>query len=226
MPILNHRKPVWRREGDTRSAQPKVLRAAEVILVSDKRFSGPTIPVPIESSTLSQTSGLKFVLMKRIVPFVALVVVTIQPVAFRQASPQQLEKIWFWFGDCPEPSPMRVQVLLEGKTIYQSHFRACQMNRTAANTEREQKVRTSFHFSGGHTFQGTHHTRETETIQGTIWQAGADTDDILLGVSLLTHDQVSLNTIHIVKPGKTTESKLDPGLVLKTYPIKSATEAR
>ncbi len=37
MPILNHRKAVWRREGDTCSAQPKVLRAAEVILVSDNR---------------------------------------------------------------------------------------------------------------------------------------------------------------------------------------------
>lgn len=67
------------------------------------------------------------------------------------------------------------------------------------------------------TFQGTYHTKTTETLEGTIWQAGADPDDILLGVSFLAHDQVLLNTIHITKPGKSTESNLDAGLVIKTY---------
>lgn len=94
------------------------------------------------------------------------------------------------------------------------------MNRTVANTEREQSVRISFHFSGGHTFQGTYHTKRTETIEGRIWQAGADPDDILLGVSFLAHDQASLNSIHIAKPGKPAESKLDPGLLIETYPEK------
>jgi hypothetical protein len=94
------------------------------------------------------------------------------------------------------------------------------MNRAIANTEREQKASATFHFSGGHTFQGTYHTTTTETVEGTIWQAGADPDDILLGVSFVAHDQVLLNTIHIVKPGEPTESKLDRGLVIKTYPTK------
>ena len=158
--------------------------------------------------------------MQRIVSFFALVFVTILPVAIPQSPPQQPEKVWFWFGDCPKPTVMGVQVLLEGKSIYQSHFRACQMNRTDPNTEREQKVRTSFHFSGGHFFQSTHQTGKTETIEGSIWQAGADPDDILLGVSFLAHDQILLNTIHIVRPNKSTESNLDAGLVIKTYPVK------
>jgi len=158
--------------------------------------------------------------MQRIVSFVASVILTILPVAFSKTSPQPSEDVWFWFGDCPEPRVMGVQVLLEGKSIYQSHFRACQMKRTIANTEREQKVRTSFHFAGGHTFQGTHHTKKTETIEGTIWQAGADPDDIVLGVSFLAHDQVLLNTIHIVTLVKPAVSKLDRGLVIKTYPVK------
>jgi hypothetical protein len=158
--------------------------------------------------------------MRRIVFFFALVFVTILPVAFPQNPPEQPEKVWFWSGDCPKPTIMGVQVLLEGKSIYHSRFRACQMNRTDANTEREQKVRTSFRFSGGHSFQGTYQTAKTETIEGSIWQAGADPDDILLGVSFLAHDQVLLNTIHIVRPNKATESNLDAGLVIKTYPVK------
>jgi hypothetical protein len=92
---------------------------------------------------------------------------------------------------------LKVQVLLEGRSIYEPHFRACRMKRTVANTEREQKARRSFHFPGGPTFQGLYHTKNTEIIEGSIWQAGADPDDILLGVSFLVHDQVLLNTIHI-----------------------------
>jgi hypothetical protein len=158
--------------------------------------------------------------MYRIASFAALVIATILPVAPSQISPPPSENVWFWAVDCPEPRVMGVQVLLEGKSIYQSDFHACQMNRAAANTDRDQKVQRSFHFSGGHTFQGAYHTKKNETIEGTIWQAGADPDDILLGVSFLAHNQVLLNTVHIVRPGKPTESKLDPGLVIKTYPEK------
>jgi hypothetical protein len=158
--------------------------------------------------------------MYRISSFAALVITTIVPVALSQISSPPSENVWFWAGDCPEPRAMGVQVLLEGKSIYQSHFHACLLNRTAANTDREEKVERSFHFSGGHTFQGKYHTKKTEAIEGTIWQAGADPDDILLGVSFLAHNQVLLNTLHIVRPGKSTESKLDPHLIIKTYPEK------
>lgn len=156
--------------------------------------------------------------MPKIVFLFALLVVTIQPVALPQTSSQSSEDVWFWSSDCPGPKTMGVQVLLDGKSIYHSSFLACQMNRTIATAEREQKARTTFHFSGGHTFQGMYHTRTTDTVEGTIWQAGADPDDILLGVSFVAHDQVLLNTIHIAKLGKPTESKLDRGIMIKTYP--------
>jgi hypothetical protein len=158
--------------------------------------------------------------MQKIFSIVVLILVTASPVALSQITPPHVEGVWFWFGDCTSGGMMGVQVLLEGKSIYHSHFRSCLMDRTDANTERQQRMRASFHFSGGHTFQGTHHTRQAETIEGTIWQAGADPDAILLGVSFLTNNQVLLNTIHIAKPGKTTQSTLDSGLVIKTYPLR------
>src|SRR5208282_1504820 len=186
-------------------AQPTHARA----FGASSRFSGRGVEqqlshdsIAVETSTLSETAGLKLVCMQKIVSFLVLASVTFLPVALPQSSPPQSENVWFWFGDCSEAKVMGLQLLLDGKPIYQSLFRACQMNRTTANTDREQKVRTPFHFSGGHTFQGTYHTKKTETIEGTIWQAGADPDDILLGVSFLAHGQVLLNTVHIVRPGK------------------------
>ena len=149
-----------------------------------------------------------------------LFLVTVQAVMPSQHSPDALKPVWFWSGDCSQPRVIGVQVLLDGKTIFQSHFHACQMNRADAITERGQKTRASFHFSGGHAFQGSYHTTTSETVEGTIWQAGADPEDILLGVCFTAHGQVLLNTIHITQPGKSTASEIDPGLIIKTYPIK------
>lgn len=159
--------------------------------------------------------------MRKIFPILLLVLATISPVARSQNSVPHAEGVWFWFGDCPNGKVMGLQVLLEGKPIYHSHFRACLMDRTDENNRQEQRIRSTFHFPGGHTFQSRYHTRKTETIEGTIWQAGADPDAILLGVTFMAKKQVLLNTIHIAKPGKSTEFTLDTGLVMKTYPLKS-----
>lgn len=131
--------------------------------------------------------------------------------------------VWFWFGGCQNGAPMGLKITVEGQTVYHSTFRACRMERSDANTEKEKKT-TVLHFSGGHTFQDTYHTNEGEKIEGYIWQAGADPDDILLGVSFVAHRQVLLNTIHIVQPGKPTQSTLDRDVVIKTYPLKSSVQ--
>jgi hypothetical protein len=128
--------------------------------------------------------------------------------------------VWFWFGNCANSTVMGVKVVVDGQTVYRSSFRACQMERTDANTKNEQSVR-AFHFSGGHTFQDTYRTTENEKVEGNIWQAGADPDAILLGVSFVAHNQVLLNTIHVVKPGKPAKSILDRDVFIKTYPLAS-----
>ena len=109
-------------------------------------------------------------------------------------------------------------MLLDGKSIYQSHFlrlrsesNCCEL-RTRGKCQEFVPFLRRTHFS-----RHMYDTKKSETIEGTIWQAGADPDDILLGVSFVAHDQVLLNTIHIVRPGEPTESKLDTGLVIKTY---------
>lgn len=74
----------------------------------------------------------------------------------------------------------------------------------------------SFTMSGGHTFQGMYRTKKTENIEGSIWQAGADPDDLLLGVSFMTKDRVLLNTIHVAIPDKLAQTKIDSGMLVKT----------
>jgi hypothetical protein len=112
-----------------------------------------------------------------------------------------------------------IDVFLNGRSIYHSGFRACLIDRDDAKAESQQR-REQFYFSGGHTFQGQYHTKASDKIEGDIWQAGADPDAVLLGLSFATKDQVLLNTIHIAKPGKASQTKVDSGIVVKTYPLR------
>jgi len=151
----------------------------------------------------------------------ALAAITTPNAAFGQSTKTSSGDVWFWFGDCKDGKTMGVELSVEGKTEYRSTFHACRMKRTEANSDREAKTKTTFHFPGGHTFQDTYHTAKQGQIECDIWQAGADPGDILLGVAFATHNEILLNTIHIVRPGKSTQSELDDGVVIKTYPVTS-----
>jgi hypothetical protein len=83
-------------------------------------------------------------------------------------------------------------------------------------TAEERKI--VFHFKGGRIFQGEYRTLPTQTIEANVWQAGADPDTLLLGVTFVS-DRVLLNTIHLAKPGSPSESQMDRGIVVKTFPL-------
>ncbi len=149
-----------------------------------------------------------------------LLFLTVATATFPQVTATQAERVWFWSGDCPNENTMGLKIIVDDQTVYRSTFRTCQMKRTNAAAEKQHGKKV-FRFSGGHTFQNTHPTAKAESIQGTIWQAGAETDGILLGISFVAHDQVLLNTMHLVKPDKPTQSTLDRGVVIKTYPVST-----
>jgi hypothetical protein len=128
------------------------------------------------------------------------------------------EMLWYWVPHCRDGRIVRLEMTLDGRSIYQSSFTICRMSR--ADVQAAQIGRTAaFTFMGGHLFQGEHPTVPTQTIRGNIWQAGEEPDGLLLGVSFSTKDRVLLNSVHFVKPYRTSESKLDPGLFIRTYPV-------
>ena len=125
---------------------------------------------------------------------------------------------WWWFQTCSESTTIGVEVVMDGKLAYRSSFPICNGTGAPNKPDGKQKI-LSFSFNGGHLFQGEYHTTPAQTVEGNIWQAGADPDDLILGVSFATKNQVLLNTVHIVRPGGASESEVDPGIVVKTYPV-------
>jgi hypothetical protein len=146
--------------------------------------------------------------------------------AFGQSTKSSSGDVWFWFGGCKNNSKtMEIELSVEGKIVYRSSFRACRMKRADANSKREGNTKI-FYFPGGHTFQKKYRTTRQTQIKGSIWQAGADPDDVLLGVSFETDNQVLLNTVDIVRPGRPTQYTLDDDVVIKTYQVTSVDAPR
>ena len=135
------------------------------------------------------------------------------------------EALWHWFQNCSENKAMRLEVLLNGKIIYRSSFPICRANSVPTPAEGRQRI-IAFSFKGGHVFQGEYHTARTQIIEGNIWQAGADRDAMLLGVSFSSKKQVLLNTIHVAKPDSVSASEVDRGITVRTFPSMTVEKSR
>ena len=136
------------------------------------------------------------------------------PAVAQQASirPETGEVVWTWSKRCNSDHEIGVTVRLERKVLFRGVLPICHGSRDTEDG------RVEFHFAGGHTFQGEYRTRSTDSIEGDIWQAGGESDALILGVSFETSRQIVLNTLHIAKPEKLTSSELDQGLLITTYP--------
>jgi hypothetical protein len=143
------------------------------------------------------------------------------PQGLAKVSPVKDEAAWQWFQNCRENKAMRLEVLLDGKIIYRSSFPICRAN-TGSNPAEGRQRTIAFYFKGGRVFQGEYHTARTQIIEGNIWQAGADPDAMLLGVSFSSKKQVLLNTIHVAKPDSVSASEIDRGIVVRTLPPPGA----
>jgi hypothetical protein len=154
-----------------------------------------------------------------LIPASLLLIVALVPPALSQDSVAATDQSgWRWFQECSENREMGIEVLLKGKLIHSSSFPICPSDRSK-NAASQQKV-VVFHFKGGHVFQGEYRTAPTEVIEGNIWQAGVDSDAILLGISFMTKKQVLLNTIHVGKVGRLSTSKVDRDIVVRTFPVR------
>ncbi|HMI52929.1 MAG TPA: hypothetical protein VK525_15565 [Candidatus Saccharimonadales bacterium] len=155
----------------------------------------------------------------------ALFSLTLASNSFSQISSRPEVGQWVWFGNCIPANMMEIDVLLDGKTIYRKQFSLCRTGPDGTLTEKQQRIR-AFHISGGHTLQGVFHTKATEQIEGNIWMGAASENDLVLGVSFATKRQVLLNALHILKPHQPTESELDSGVLVRTFPLPQNVKAK
>ena len=150
--------------------------------------------------------------MKNVV-LIATMLTTIAVAQEPTSRPETTESVWIWSRQCNGDRKLGVTVHLRRKVLYRGVLQICRGSR--------EDGRAQFHFGGGHFFQGEYRTQSTDSIEGDLWQAGGETDALILGISFNTGKQILLNTLHIAKPDMQTSSELDKGLSITTYPLRA-----
>jgi hypothetical protein len=130
--------------------------------------------------------------------------------------------VWRWFGDCRPTRQIRLDVRLNQAQLYSRAFPACCVRSGLIPDDTPPKtLRFSFHASAA-IFGSEFGSLGVVEIEGNIWQAGGDPDAIILGVSFATRHRVLLNTVHITRPHRPSQSELAEGLVIRTSAVAEA----
>lgn len=130
--------------------------------------------------------------------------------------------VWFWFATCGGPL-MTLEVRLDNRIVQKATFPLCHSNREAIQSQ-GQAGSIEFTFRPGRAIvwegyrEAKDRTAASDMLEGTIWEAGADPDALILGVSFVNGDRIVMNTVHIAHPAGRDESVVARGLVIRTYP--------
>lgn len=130
------------------------------------------------------------------------------------------EIVWHWFAQCVAAEHMSVEVSLDGKQIFATSFDVCHMPRSAITLDSSQKTLKFDFNSKRRSFFGE---RKGENLEGNIWEASKDEDELVLGVSFSDKNRIWLNTLHILNPKKLSQSTIENGLVIRTFPTSETT---
>ena len=65
-------------------------------------------------------------------------------------------------------------------------------------------------------------TPANAALDAVLWQAGSDPDDLIIGVIVADAKKNVMHTLHLAYPGVENSTTLAKGVVLRTYPEKSA----
>ena len=127
--------------------------------------------------------------------------------------------VWHWFPQSSQTDTLRVEVYQQKKVLFAASIPICAMDRSNIEPEHPQKIlQFSFEAECG-IFGSEFKLLGVRHIEGNIWEAGSDPDDVLLGVSFASEEQVFLNTVHIALAKKAAKTNLAQGLYIKSYPL-------
>ena len=129
------------------------------------------------------------------------------------------DSLWHWFVGCSAPESLTVDLRLDTKPLYRIAFPICRA--TSPATDAHQPL--VFKFVGSprrFADDPVVGLRSIDSIEGNVWQAGAESDGVILGVSLMTKQQIVLNTLHFASADTACTSVLDSGLVIVTRPSR------
>jgi hypothetical protein len=119
-------------------------------------------------------------------------------------------------GGCTAGRSLRVEVGYADVTIYDHIYRT---GVTICRRERTQIPRTHWKFTftpAVRVVWSNDSTTLGESVSGDIWQAGGESDALLLGVSIVAHNRILANTIHVASASTFSTTPIGDIIVVRT----------
>ena len=135
--------------------------------------------------------------------------------ALAQRHVSSADSVWV-AGACTAGRRLRVEVgyanLTRSGYIYRTDINICRRERTQIP-----QVHWRFAFTPpGRIHWSNDSTAAGESISGDIWQAGGESDALELGLVMLAHGRILVNTIHLASASGFSTTPIDDGLVMRT----------
>ena len=160
--------------------------------------------------SMRASTVLLAVLLQGVTPLVA---------AAQVAESPDDQRVWQWFGSCPSRQTMQAALLLSGKELFAASLPVCVLRRGDGRDGQQKRLVFTFHAKAT-VFGQEFESFGEPAIEGNIWLAGGDPDALLLGVSFMVPKRILLNTVHIAKVARRSESQLAEHLVMRTSEVK------
>jgi hypothetical protein len=131
--------------------------------------------------------------------------------------------VWHWSNKCRNPRRIVAVVTLDDRTVDKSSITICHVKRIDIKSDETGSMHTFVLRDGARSIFGE---SIGARIEGSIWEAGTESESITLGVSASVKDRVLLNTLHSAAPTRESVSTLAQGLVIKTFPMTSPLKSK
>ena len=129
--------------------------------------------------------------------------------------------VWYWFATCGGPA-MTLEIHLDKTTLYKATFPICKAGRKSEASQ-GQTGRVEFAFTPKRAllWEGYRERSDlsvpNQPLEVNLWQAGAEPDSLVIGVSVADRDKVLMNTVHIAPAARRGETTIAKGLMIETY---------
>lgn len=132
------------------------------------------------------------------------------------------EPVWFWMEECGGPQ-IRLELELDGTVVQDATFPICSRLRSARPENQARILQFGFAPPRAILWRGYKEVPESspanQPLEFRIWEAGADPEDMVLGVAVVANETIYMNTLAISLPDAPFESCLAEGVILRSVPV-------
>lgn len=121
---------------------------------------------------------------------------------------------------------MTLEVHVGTTTAYKSTFPLCHAERgtppeqgQATNIDFVIRPQRPIRWTGYRDPPGR--TTANQALRVSLWEAGADPDAIVIGVSVMDRNRIYMNMIHTAIVGERRQSEIAEGVTITTYPARA-----